>query len=140
MNIKQKLITTLSVLGLVVLVSCSAIQNSITPCYIDADAAAFAHEPLTEMMPWTTVQDALRINSKMDFIYHCDKLEYRYLKDNLESYIADAEQFKQIVFSPNGPLGLLLPAGMGLVAGSYLVSKPDDKKKILELENGKAKA
>jgi hypothetical protein len=130
----QKLLTTISVLGLLIVLGCSTFQNALVPCYIDPDAAIFADEPLTNIMPWTTILDAKRISTKMDFVHSVGRLEYNYLKSNLSSYLADAEQFKQTAFSPSGPIGLLVPAGLGLTIGTLALSKPDDKKKIKELE------
>lgn len=139
MTLLQKLLTTISVLGLLIIMGCSLIQDSIIPCYIDPDAAVYADAPLTELMPWTTIQDAKRIYARMEFVYQVKQLGYHFLRDNLALYMADAEQFRSVVFSPTGPIGLMFPAGMGLIAGWTLMSKPDDKKKITELQNGNKK-
>ena len=139
MTLLQKLLTTAATLILLVILGCSLVQNSIVPCYIDEDAAAYADAPLTQLMPWTTIQDAERIYARMEYVHQIKQLGYHFLRNSLSAHLADAEQFKQVAFSPSGLLGLLLPAGMGAILGGYMISKPDDKKKITELQNGNSK-
>lgn len=136
-NLKRLLQTTIIVLtGLIVLlfVSAGCLQDLITPCYINEDAAIYADEPLTEITPWTTILDAKRIDAKMDYVNEVGKLEYTYLKNNLLFHLMNAEQLKQSVFSTDGILSLLLIGGPSLALGAYGISKPADKRKVVDLE------
>jgi len=132
----QKLFMFISALFLLIVLGCSAFQDAITPCYIDPDVATYANEPLTEMLPYTTLFDAKRIKAKMDYIYDSSKLKHFYLLGELDYHILGAEETKQMVFSPEGPIGMLAIGLPAFSLGWLGVSKPADRKRIVELENG----
>ena len=69
-----------------------------------------------------------------------DKLKYDYLKGGMRFYIGAGEETKAALFSPTGPIGMLLPTSLAGTAAALLVSKPSDKKKIKELEGNAHKA
>jgi len=143
---------SLPVLALVIFMGCSMVQSAIIPCYIDPNQIEYTGEKATSFLPYTTLFDAQRIDNAMDYVHQTKQVRYaRFAEDdNLETthlkslstvYIADAQELKNIVFSPESPLGLLLPSGLSLLAGATLLSKPSDKKRITELEtklNGNA--
>lgn len=132
----QKLLICICSLFFIVILGCSAFQDAITPCYIDIDAATYANEPLTEILPYTTLFDAKRIRAKMDYIFESTKLKHFYLLSEMDYHIANSEQTKQMVFSIEGPIGLLA-AGLPMFTLGWIgLSKPGDRKRITELENG----
>jgi len=142
----KKVIVWFCVLSLTVILGCASFQDAVTPCYIPPAAFDYADTEPTTFLPFTTLFDAKRIDKKIDYTHTLnqttDKLEYEFLKGLNALYISGAEQLQETVFSPNGPIGLLLPTLMGGTLGALLISKPDDKKKIVDLEtkiNGKKK-
>ena len=134
----QKLLTWLSILGLTIVLGCSSFQDVLTPCYIPPGSIDYADTNATTLLPYTTVFDARRVGFKMDFIHAVnqttDKMRYNYLKGMNSFHITAAEELQAKIFSPEGPIGLLFPTLMGGTLGALLISKPNDKKKIIELE------
>ena len=147
MSKKQKLLVGVLVLFVAALVSTSCIQDAVTPCYIDPDIGEYTGDNMTSWLPWTSIWDADRLAAKMKFLHDANLTEleraaeddtkyYGFLNDALILDRADAVIIKNTVFSPEGGLGSLLLAGSGFGLGSLLISKPEDKKRIVELENG----
>lgn len=66
-----------------------------------------------------------------------DQMRYRHLQDAIQINIASAEELRNTLFSPTGPLSILFAAIPGMALGGYLIQRPTDKKRIVELENGK---
>lgn len=124
---KKLLSTTIIVLaGLIVFlfVGCSTLMDVVTPCYIPPELAETIDEPLTTWpIPYTSVFDAERILRKL-----------HYWAEGLNISIAGAREFQQNVFNPTGPLSFLMIGGPLFAAGAYGVSKPKDRKRIVELE------
>lgn len=138
----KKIITWLCVFGLTFILGCSAFMDAVTPCYIPPASLDYINETdPTIFLPWTTLFDAKQIDMKVDFVHifnqTTDKLNYGFVKGLNTFHIGAAEQLQATLFSPEGPIGLLLPTLMGGTLGALLISKPGDKKKIVELENGK---
>lgn len=138
MNKLQKLLIVVTALSLILMFGCSLFQNAITPCYIEEDAAIYAAEPLTELLPYTSLLDAERIDSKVDYKHQLnqvdlnrlmedDDMKYDFLKDRSTIHITAAKEFKQTMFSPEGPVGLLLPTLFGGVLGGLLIKRPQEK-------------
>ena len=136
----KKLIIWLCILGLTVVLGCASFQDALIPCYISPAVLDYADAEPTSILPFTTLFDARRVAFKMDFIHTLnqttDRLRYEYLVGVNTFHVAAAEKFQAALFSPQGLIGLLLPTVMGGTLGALLISKPDDKKKIMELENG----
>ncbi|MBA7655561.1 hypothetical protein ES703_63467 [subsurface metagenome] len=134
----QNLIATLSIVLLIVLLGCASLQDVVTPCWISQDVLNYADANGTSVLPWTTLFDAKRVAAKMDFAHSLrqmsDRMKYTYLKGISQFHIAGAEELKVSLFSPTGPLALIVPTGLAATAGALLFSKPTDKKKIKELE------
>ena len=133
MNKKQKLFAGFLVLFLVVFIGVGCIQNAIVPMEIDQDAIAYTGEPPTMYMPWTTIHDGNRIQRKMEYIHltkqeaakrlsEDDSMFYDYINDNMTINFANAQQIKDAVFDPTGPLAMMFPALAGLGLGRYLKS------------------
>ena len=134
MNKKQKTLTILMVMGLAVMFGCSAVQDVITPTFISEDAAEWAGEPTKLLMPYTTLYDAKRIGRAIDYKLTIAKIKGGYYKGITNLSILAGEEIKTTLFSPEGPIGLLLPTLFGGVLGGMLFSKPGDKKQIKDLE------
>lgn len=132
----------------VVMLGCSSIQNGIIPCNIDPANGEYAGEKMTSWMPWTTIWDSDRLAAKMKFLHEANLIEleraaeddtryYGFLKDAMILDRGNATEFRDAVFSPKGPGGMLASALLPFGLGAFLITKPGDKKKIKELENGK---
>jgi hypothetical protein len=144
----KKLQLTIALLAAMLLagfLGCSAFMDAFTPCYIDPNQISYADANATTFLPFTTLWDARRIGLKTDYMHLVkqvnierlgvtDTMHYTFLKNVQAIHIAGAEQFQQVVFSPSGPLGLLIPTILGTTVGAFLISKPSDKKKIAELQ------
>lgn len=134
----KKLTVWLCILGLTVMLGCASFQDAITPCYIEPATLKYADANATTFLPFTTLFDAERVDRKMDFVHQWnqtkDNMQYGFLKGLNAFHIGAAEEFQTALFSPEGPIGLMLPTVMGGTLGALLISKPDDKKKIVELE------
>lgn len=134
MNKKQKLLTVLMAMGLAIMFGCSAFQDVITPTYISPEAAAWADTTPKLFMPYTTLFDAKRVGMAIDYKITIEKFKGGYYKGMTNLSILAGEEIKATVFSPDGPIGLLLPTLFGGTLGAMLISTPNDKKKIKELE------
>jgi len=125
----QKIVTGLCVFGLTVIFGCASIRDAVTPAYIPPEVinAVGVELPLISWMPFTSLFDARYVKTKMYYQY----LLYNNL---MTTSITASEAFQQKIFSPGGVIGLMFPTLMGGALGAMLLSKPDDKKKIIELE------
>jgi len=134
----QNFIATVSIILLVILLGCSALQDPLTPCYISPAVLKYADANGTSLLPWTTLFDAKRVTAKLSYVHSwsqiSDQMEYEYLLGIQRFHNAGAEELKATLFSPTGPIGFLLPASLAGTAGALLISKPSDKKKIKDLE------
>lgn len=143
MNKKQKILTAFMVIALALFFGCSAVQDVLTPTYVNEEAAEWADTPTKLLMPYTTLFDAKRVGRAIDFKLTIQKIEGGYYKGITDLGILGGEEIKATVFSPEGPVGLVLPTLFGGTIGTMLGSayrqRPKDKKRIEELEakNGK---
>ena len=148
MNKKQKILVGVLVLFLVAVFGCAAVQNAVTPQYINPEVGEYTGESMTSWMPWTTIWDGDRLAAKMTFLHEANLIEltraaeddtkyYGFLNDALILDRQDAVALKAAVFSPTGPLGMMLSGLPLLGIGAMCISKPGDKKLIAELQNGK---
>ncbi|MBA7654812.1 hypothetical protein ES703_62705 [subsurface metagenome] len=135
----QNFIATVSILCLLIVLGCASFQDALTPCYVSPAVIDYADANGTSILPWTTLFDAKRIGAKMDYVHSwnqlSDKMKYEYLSGIHRFHIAGADELKTSLFSPTGPLALIVPTGLAATAGALLFSKPTDKKKIKELES-----
>ncbi len=135
MNKKQKTLTILMVLGLAVMFGCSAMQDVFTPTYVSEDAAEWAGAPTKMLMPYTTLLDAKRVGRAIDYRLLSHRIEGGYYKNITNLSILAGEEIKTTLFSPEGPVGLLLPTLFGGALGAMLIKRPGDKsQKEVELE------
>jgi len=135
MNKKQKTLTVLMVMGLAVMFGCSAIQDVITPTYVSEEAAEWANTTTKLLMPYTTLWDAKRVGAAIDYKITIERFKGGYYKSMTNLSILAGEEIKTTLFSPEGPVGLLLPMLFGGGLGAMLIKRPGDKsKKEVELE------
>jgi len=135
MNKKQKTLTVLMVMCLAVMFGCSAFQDIITPTYVSPDAAEWAGVATKLIMPYTTLWDAKRIGMAIDYKITIERFKGGYYKSMTNLSILAGEEIKTTLFSPEGPVGLLLPMLFGGGLGAMLIKRPGDKsKKEVELE------
>ncbi len=135
MNKKQKTLTVLMVMGLAVMFGCSAVQDVITPTYVDEEAADWADTTPKLFMPYTTLWDAKRVGRAIDYKLTITKIKGGYYKGITNLSILAGEEIKTTLFSPQGPVGLLLPTLFGGTLGAMLIKRPGDKsKKEVDLE------
>lgn len=135
MNKKQKTLTVLMVMGLAVMFGCSAFQDVITPTYVSEEAAEWADTTAKLFMPYTTLWDAKRVGMAIDYKITIGRFKGGYYKSMTNLAILAGEDIKTTLFSPEGPVGLLLPMLFGGGLGAMLIKRPGDKsKKEVELE------
>ena len=135
MNKKQKTLTVLMVMGLAIMFGCSAIQDVITPTYVNEKAAEWAGVPTKMLMPYTTLWDAKRVGMAIDYKITIERFKGGYYRSMTNLSILAGEEIKTTLFSPQGPIGLLLPTLFGGTLGAMLIKRPGDKsKKEVELE------
>ena len=138
MNKKQKTLTVLMVMALAVMFGCSAFQDVITPTYVSEDAAEWAGVPSKLIMPYTTLLDAKRIGAAIEYKIVVERFKGGYYKSMTNLSILAGEEIKATVFSPEGPVGLMLPmlfgGTLGTMLGGAYKQRPKDKKRIEELE------
>jgi len=143
MNRKQKILTAFMVVALAVMFGCSGFQDVITPTFVSEDAAAWAGTTPKLFMPYTTLFDAKRVGMAIDYKLTIERIKGGYYKSMTNLSILAGEEIKATVFSPEGPVGLILPTlfggTIGTLIGSAYRQRPKDKKRIEELEakNGK---
>ena len=134
----KKTIVSICVIGLLAIIGCAGFQDILTPAYIAPEVIKEVDISVTTFMPFTTLFDAKRVASKLDYEYNYNRvineMKYNHLNGLNIANIKAAEELKVAFFSPQGTLGALLPTIMAGTLGSILISKPDDKKKIGELE------
>jgi len=151
MNWTQKLLTLISTVILVTVLGCSAWMDGLTPTYVDPAAIAYADaEPTVLPIPgYVSLWDARRIKRELDFQHYSeqvrisrdmedDQIRYKHLQDAMQTNIASAEELRNTLFSPTGPLSILFAAVPALGLGAYLIPRPSDKRRIAELENRKS--
>lgn len=121
-----------------VFIGAGCIQDLITPAYINENAAEWANEPVKLLNPfYSTLADAKRVGYAIDYKLTIEKIKGGYYKSITNLSVMAGEEFKGVVFNPNGLLSLLMVGGPMCALGAYGVSKPKDKKEIEELKNGK---
>jgi len=134
---KKLLQTTIIVLaGIITLVFVGAgcIQDIVTPAYINTEAAEWANVPPKLFMPYTTLWDAKRVANAIDYKFSLERIKCGYYQNVMNISIVSGEELKSTIFSPDGILSLLMFGGT-FTAGSYLISKPKDRKEIADLKN-----
>jgi hypothetical protein len=145
MSKKQKIVVVLLGALITFMVGCSALQNVITPAYIDPNAIEYSEVDVPEFLPWTTIWDLDRVERGIEYKHYLEIVRLQreiedndflknWFKDSLNTSRQDAVELRDNLFSAGGPASILLTALPGLGIGWLALSKPSDKKHITELE------
>lgn len=142
-----KLIVPFLALVLVAMFSAGCFQDLLIPTYIAHEAIEYDDandmSSVTSFFPWPTLWDAKQLAKRMQRKNEIEQRDlgrllvdkashYAYVAKGHYTNIQDAEQFKQTVFSPTGPIGLLVPTLAAFGIGAMGVSKPRDKRKLYD--------
>ena len=144
----QKILTVVSAVVLVTVLGCSAWMDGLTPTYVDPTAIEISGVEPTIFTPYTSLWDAKRIRRALNYQFFLRKISaireiedidtrQKHLDDTMQMYIESAEELRDTLFSPTGPLSILFAAVPALGLGAYLIPRPADRRRIAELENGK---
>lgn len=124
----------------VVLVSCSVAPDLIMPCWIDEKAISYAGYNTPGLLPYTTIYDARQVLKAVSLAHllnqrelvrdiEDDKLSHDYLFEAQSLHVARSEEWKEAVFDPAGPIGLMLTAaGVGTLG--LFIPKPGTRKRL----------
>ena len=127
-------------------VGCATMQDVVVPCNIDPSVGEYTGQSLKSFNPlYTTLYDAKRLQRYLNFQHMSnqeqllrdrkdDRMKYGFINDTVALGMAESNQLKEMVFSPSSPIGALIPTLLAGTLGATLISKPSDKKKIVELE------
>lgn len=121
----------------VIFIGAGCVQDAVTPAYVSESAAEWAGVPAKLFLPYTTLWDAKRVGMAIDYKLTIERIKGGYYKNVTNLSILAGEELRNTVFAPDGLLSLLLIGGPTFAMGSFLISKPKDKKEIEELKNGK---
>ena len=119
-------------------IGAGCVQDAVTPAYVSEDAAEWAGVPTKIFLPYTSLWDVKRISNAIDYKLTIERIKGGYYKSVTNLSILAGEELKNTVFATDGLLSLLLIGGPTFAAGSYLISKPKDRKEIEVLKNGKS--
>ena len=119
-----------------VFIGASCIQDAITPTYVDIDAAEWAGVPTKLFLPYTSLWDAKRLSNAIDYKLTIERIKGGYYKGITNLSVLAGEELKNTLFATDGLLSLLLIGGPTFAMGSFLISKPKDKREIEVLKNG----
>lgn len=121
----KNLLAVICILGLAMMFGCVAIPDVVTPCYLPPGVNTFAHP---QILPWDSLFDAKFVLAQLEF-----------QKGLLQGSIQSSERFKQEVFSPSGPIGMLLPTSLtgilALMAGGKYIRSPREKELEKQVNN-----
>lgn len=139
MSKKQKLLTVIMGLILLVFAGSSCVQDLVTPAWINEDAATWAGVPVKLINPfYPTLADAKRVMVAIKFKIALERVKAGHYVNVTDLSIIAGEEIKAIAFDSSGPMGLLVSGlgfgTIGTVLGGAYRQRPKDKKKIEELE------
>ena len=132
----QTTVIVLAGLIAVIFIGAAGCQDIITPAYVDKDAAEWANVPVKLFLPYSTLWDAKRLSNAIDYKLTIEKIKGGYYKNITNISILASEEFKDVVFNPNGLLSLLMVGGPCLAAGGMFIPRGRDKREIEKLKNG----
>lgn len=146
---KKTLFTLIAAVILVTVLGCSAWMEGVVPAFVDPAVIDYANvSPTVLPIPgYVSLWDARRIKRDLDFMHlseqiriardmEDDQMRYRHLNDAMQTNIASAEELRNTLFSPTGPVSMLSTV-LGLGLGAFLIPRRKDVERIKELENGK---
>lgn len=139
------------ILAELILIGCAMVPDLVIPCWIEPEAAEVADVNIPGLLPWTTLHDAQQVSRGLNYNHLMsqmrfargladENLKHDFLSNAHNLYIEQAEQFKEDVFSPTGPIGILLSGG-ALGGLMLFVDKPGTRKRLEQAkEEGKKEA
>ena len=135
MNRLQKLFVGFLCLFMVAFISCAGIQNAVTPTYIPVENIEYSGAEVPRFPGfYTNINDAEYVLNRMEYVRSLSDLEYAFLTNDLQTHLKNAKELRDNIFDPSSPLGMMIPALSALTIGWIGLSKPEDKKKVAELE------
>jgi len=150
----EKSLLVLALVVLTLLIGCAALQNVVTPAYVDEPALKYIQDQNVPCdVPrfwWMSVADAETVDKLLDYTHdqkqliferaqEDDRSWYSVVKEQHQENLQGAYALRQQLFTPEGAIGLLSATGMGLIVGALGISKPGDKREIEKLKNGNTK-
>jgi hypothetical protein len=133
----KKIIICVLTLVLAVLMGCATLSDGLTPCVVSDEAALYAEQEKTDILPYSTLSDAYRISWAMDYRHMItqmglarkaedDRLYYDYLNEYHDLSMKSAENLKRQLFDPQGGIvpGLMMASGFGI--GWLGLKRPGD--------------
>ncbi len=135
-------VTVITLTGVISLIFIGAgcVQDAVTPAYVNETAAEWAGVPTKIFLPYTSLWDVKRVGMAIDYKLTIERIKGGYYKEVTNLSILAGEELKNTVFAPDGLLSLLMIGGPTFAMGSFLISKPKDKREIEVLKNGKTNA
>lgn len=148
---KVLLVAIVAVLG--TLIGCIAFQKAATPAWIEETAKDYiADVNIPCEVPrlwWTSLADVEMVDMLLDYAHEYrqtmlerakedDKAWFAVVKKQHGGHKQNAIAFQQELFTPEGTVGALLLAGLGMWVGKLGFSTPQDKRTIEQLKNGKS--
>jgi len=132
----QTIIIVLAGIISLTFIGAGCVQDAVTPAYVSEEAAEWAGVPTKIFLPYTSLWDARRVANAIDYKLTVERIKGGYYKNITNLSILAGEELRDTVFAPDGLLSLLLIGGPTFAAGSFLVSKPKDRKELERLKNG----
>jgi len=132
----QTIIIVLAGIISLTFIGAGCVQDAVTPAYVSEEAAEWAGVPTKIFLPYTSIWDARRVANAIDYKLTIERIKGGYYKNITNLSILAGEELRDTVFAPDGLLSLLLIGGPTFAAGSFLVSKPKDRKELERLKNG----
>lgn len=137
----KKTVVIIAIAMLAIFMGCSAFQDAVTPNSIESEAKVYveADPNARGWLPYDTVRDAERIDRKVDYVHllnqaraarlqEDDDMEYGYLKEASVVHAQAAKEIKRIIFTPEGPVGLLATTLLGGTIGAIVIPSKGLKK------------
>lgn len=119
------LLVTICIVILAAMIGGCMLQDILTPCYLPFDAAELPHP---QLLPYDSVFDAKFVLAQLDF-----------QKELLQGSLNASLDFQEKIFSPTGPIGMLLPASMagilGAMGGGRFLKSPREKELERKVNN-----
>lgn len=135
MKITRTILTVLCAIGFIFLIASCAMQDYLTPCFIDERVAEYTGAELTNGL-FTSIADAKRLGREMNFV-SVEKREvllqeiekggrlHAFLTDSIAVNLIPAQELQKTLFSPTGVFGAMTGL-MGLGAGAMFIRRPGD--------------
>lgn len=138
----KKLLVTLITILLFVMLGCAALQDEVTPCYVEGKVADYVKDAdpnysVKMWLPFTTLGDSKRLKSYFDYqhienqvslsrLMEDDNRFYDFATDRFSLHQQNSLELQSVLFSPEG-LGILFPTILAGAFGALAIKRPGDK-------------